>query len=101
VRSYSLLNMNSDCAGENHFHHGKNRSIALARENLYNEINILHHRRIRDASIYRKYAMSTVGRGIIFLSCTYQIAKFISFDMSLRGLLPPFFLFPFAESTEF
>jgi hypothetical protein len=43
--------MNSDDAGENRFHHGKNRGIALARENRYNEINTFHHRRIRDASL--------------------------------------------------
>jgi len=42
--------MNSDCADENRFHHRKSGGIALARESLYNEINTLHHRRIRDAS---------------------------------------------------
>jgi hypothetical protein len=30
--------MNSDGADEKRFHHGKSRGIALARENLYNDV---------------------------------------------------------------
>jgi len=75
--------MNSDGIGENRFHHEKSGGIALARENLYNEINTFHHRSIHNASICRQYAMSTVGRERTFLSCAYQIDKIKSIDLIL------------------
>jgi hypothetical protein len=51
-------------------------AIALARGKLYNEIDVLDHLSIRNASLYRKYAISTSGRGITLLTCTYQIDGF-------------------------
>ena len=51
-------------------------AIALAKGKLYNGIDVLDHLSIRNASLYRKYAISTSGRGITLLTCTYQIDRF-------------------------
>jgi hypothetical protein len=82
--------VNSDCADENRSHHGKSEVLRWLVKTYTMMIIELHHLRIGDASVYYiKYAMSTAGREITFLSSTYQIDHFEFMDPSA-----PVFSFP-------
>src|ERR1700737_524600 len=73
VRSCLLLHMNSECAGENRFHHGKSRGIALACENLYNNDQRTSSPENPQCQFLQKVCHTHCRQRITVLSCTYQL----------------------------